>query len=167
MNMDKSKVPAQAFAQLYPKDLAPGGLFRFRGSWALRVAREADFHAFLMLEGERAGDVFELAEGMAEEVAIVQPFGWFPMMSLTASPTQKDDWPLTLALTEAGPAIVGAYSRNDWTPRNLAFSPKGECIETVELYRTARFDQWSVEVCHIDRPYQSLGTLLQIDRRSK
>src|SRR5690606_38149917 len=116
---------------------------------------------------ERAGDVFELADGMAEEIAIVQPFGWFPMMSLAAAPTQKADWPLTLALTEAGPAIVGAYARSGWSPRNLAFNPKGQCIDGVELYRTARFDQWSVEICHIDCPYKSLGTLLQIDLRGK
>ena len=161
------KIPAQAFAQRYPKDLKPGSLFKFRGSWALRVCHGADFQAFLMLEGERAGWVFQLDAGMAQTVAIVEPFGWFPMVSIDAKPTLEADRTVTLTLTESGPVIVGADAQNDWDPTYLAFSINGEGAEAQDLCRAMRFDQWSVELRHGDRPFVSLGTLLQIDRRKK
>lgn len=159
------KIPAEAFAQRYPKDLKPGALFKFRGRWALRVSHGADFQAFLMLEGERAGWVFQLDGGIAQTVAIVEPFGWFPMVAIDAKPTLEADRTVTLTLTESGPVLVGADARNDWDPAYIAFKINGDETEVQELYRAMRFDQWSVELRHRDRPFDSLGTLLQIDRR--
>lgn len=158
-------IPAQAFAQLYPKDLAPGRLFKFRDSWALRVSHGAELQGFLILDGERAGWVFPLGPGMAQSVAIVEPFSWFPMVSVNTKPTMDADRTVTLTLTTEGPAMVGADSQNDWDPIHIAFGPDGQSIEEQDLYRAVRFEQWSVELCHRDRPYSSLGTLLEIDRR--
>lgn len=161
------KIPAQAFAQLYPKDLASGCLFKFRDSWALRVSLEADLPGFLILEGERAGWVHLLGTGMTQSVAIVAPFKWFPMVARDAKPTLEADRTVTLTLTAEGPVMIGADARNDWDPTYIAFAPDGQSIEVQELYRALRFEQWSLELCHEERPYLSLGTLLEVDRRKK
>lgn len=161
------KIPAQAFAQLSPSDLAPGRLFKFRGSWALRVSHGTEFQGFLMLEGERAGWVLQLGAGMAQAVAIVEPFSWFPMVAGDAKPTLEADQTVTLTLTTDGPVIVGADARDDWDPTYIAFAADGQGVETQDLHRAMRFEQWSVELCHKDRPYSSLGTLLEVDWRKK
>src|SRR3546814_13892448 len=93
------KIPAQAFAQLYPKDLAPGCLFLFRDKWALRVTGQADFQGFLMLEGERTGQVCGVSPGMDQSVASVDPFCWFPMVAINAKPVGGTRKVPTLALT--------------------------------------------------------------------
>lgn len=159
------KIPAQAFAQLYPKDLAPGRLFKFRDSWALRVSHGAEVQGFLILEGERAGWVYPISPGMSQVVAIIEPFRWFPMVSVDAKPTMDADRTVTLTLTGNGPVIVGADSRDDWGSTYIAFGPDGQSIEEQDHYHEVRFEQWSVELCHRDRPYSSLGALLVIDRR--
>lgn len=160
------KIPAQVFAQSHPDDLAPGTLFRFGGSWALRVSRDTYFQGFLMLEGERAGSVFELRDGVQQVAAIVHPFCWFPMVVSDAVPTLEAERTATLTLTEKGLVIVGLDARDQWGSSYLDFSLAGEDFDSLDLHLGMRFDQWSVELCHTDRPYVSLGTLLQVDRRS-
>lgn len=164
--VDELKIPAQALAEISPNKMEPGTLFLFRGSWALRVFHAAGLQAFLMLEGERAGSVFEVYEDMAEEVAIIRPFGWFPMTSMPVEPAPQADWPLTMLLTESGPAILGKYEERGGRVSNLAFNPKGECIPAANLHRATRLARWSIGLCYADRPFQSLGTVLQIDRLS-
>lgn len=159
------KISAHAFAQMYPKDLAPGSLFRLRGRWALRVSSDDIPQGFLMLEGERVGEVFALTAGVAQVVAIMQPFGWFPTVSSEAEPSLEPEWTAVLALTGSGPVVVGSDARDDWDPTFLAFNTNGVGADAQDLHRAMRFGQWSIELCHVDRPYTSLGTLLQVDRR--
>lgn len=161
------KIPAQAFAQVYPGDLAPGSLFKFRGGWALRVSQGKEFQGLLLLEGERAGWVIQIGTGMAQGLAIVEPFSWFPVVDGDAKPTLEADYTVTLTLTTEGPVIVGADARDDWGRTYIAFAIDGQDVETQDLYREMRFEQWSVELCHKDRPYSSLGTLLEVDRRKQ
>src|SRR3546814_16704344 len=96
-------IPAQAFAYLHPVDLAPGQLFKFRGGWALRVSHCEDRHGFLMLEGERAGTVFDLIAGMVRSLAIVDPFGWFPMVAGGDQPSTDWELPRTRPVTKKWP----------------------------------------------------------------
>lgn len=161
------KIPAQAFAQVYPRDLTPGSLFKFRGGWALRVSQGAEFQGLLLLEGERAGWVIQLGAGMAQCVTIVEPFSWFPMVDVDAKPSLEADQTVTLTLTADGPVIVGLDARDNWDRTYIAVGPDGQGVEAQDLHRAMRFEQWSVELCHKDRPCSSLGTLLEIDRRKK
>lgn len=159
------KIPAQAFAQRYPLDLTPGQLFKFRDSWALRVSHGEERQGFLLLQGERAGWVYEIGPGMAQCLAIVEPFGWFPMVLVEDKPTAQADRTLTLTLTPGKPVIVGADALRDWDQTYIAFGSDGRAIEVEDLYRAMRYEQWSIALCHRDRPFSSLGTLLDIDRR--
>lgn len=159
------KIPAQAFAYIHPSDMAPGQLFKFRGGWALRVLHGEDRHGFLMLEGERAGSVFDLTPGMVRSLAIVEPFGWLPMVAGGDTPSADADIALTLTLTKEGPVIGGTDARDTWDRTYIAFGLDGHGVEIEDLHRAMRFERWSVELCHRDRPFSSLGVLLELDRR--
>ena len=160
-------IPAQAFVEINPNELASGQLYLFRGFWSLRVSIEADIEGFLILDGDRAGSVYQMAPGMAKVVAIVSPFIWYPMLSEGAKPEVADDPILTLALTAKGPQIVGLDTRDKWDRGYLAVAPSGHGVEMQEVRRAPHFTQWSVEISHPDRPYMSLGTLVKIDRCQK
>ena len=160
-------IPAEAFAQLYPSDVPPGCLFSFRGSWAVRVTGQANFQGFLMLEGERIGQVFGIAPGMAPAIAIVGSFRWTPMIEAHAKPVWGIRKVPVLALTPTGPIMVGKDSDDCWEETYLAYTMDGHAIALPERHSTAHFDQWSVELCHKDRPFLSLGTILKIDRREE
>jgi hypothetical protein len=161
------KIPAQAYAQVSPNELEPGRLFLFRSHWALRVSDGAEFQGILMLDGERAGAVFQLAAGIAQCMAVVAPFNWFAMVADDAKPTVEDDPEGALMLTANGPVIVGLDARNEWDPTYIAFASDGQQIEAQDVHRSLRFEQWSVELCHPDRPFKSLGTLVELDRRKQ
>lgn len=162
------KIPAEAFAQLHPSDVPPGCLFLFHDSWAVRVAHEPDFQGFLMLEGERTGQVFAIARGMARSVAIVGEFRWFPMVSIHAKPTWGVQNVPVLALTPSRPLLVGLDSDEGWGKNYLAYAVSdGQGVALPQLNGTANFAQWSVELCHKDQPFLSLGTILEIDRREE
>src|SRR3546814_13310214 len=118
-------IPAQAFAYLHPVDLAPGHLFKLRGGWALRVSHGEDRHGFLMLEGARAGTVFDLIAGMVRSLAIVEPFGWFPMVAGGDTPPTDADIALTLTVPINGPAIGGFGPRDTWAHTLLSFGTDG------------------------------------------
>src|SRR3546814_482074 len=155
-------IPAQAFAYLHPVDLAPGQLFKFRGGWALRVSHGEDRHGFLMLEGERAGTVFDLIAGMVRSLAIVEPFGWFPMVAGGDTPSTDADIALTLTVTNKGPVIGGSDARDLWdrTFTGLGLVGRGGGMEDRHL--TMRFDPWSVGLFPRDRPFFSLVVLLAV-----
>jgi hypothetical protein len=159
------KIPAQAFVQTSPNDLSPGRIFMFRGHCALRVSHGEAFQGILMLSGPRTGSVFQVVSGMAQVMAVVPPFNWFPVVAHDAQPTVEDDAEGTLALTSDGPAIVGLEARNNWDPTYFSFAVDGRGIEAQGVRRALRFEQWFVELCHADRPFKSLGTLAEIDRR--
>lgn len=166
--VDMMKLPAEAFAQLYPSDVPPGCLFLFRGSWAFRVAHETEFQGFLMLEGERAGQVFAIDRGMARSVAIVGEFRWIPMVSIHAKPIWGIQNVPVLALTPGRPVLVGLDSDKGWGENYLAYRVgDGQVAPLPQLNGTAHFDQWSVELGHKDQPFLSFGTLLEIDRREE
>lgn len=156
------KIPAQAFSQVAVSDLAPGSLFIFRDRWAVRVSSDADFQGFVLLEGERMGRVFQLASGTAHSIAIMSPFAWFPALSLDAKPMVETNRTPALTLTCDLPVIVGIDARETWEPNYLAFGMDGQGVDMPDLYRAARFEKWSVELCHRDRPYVSLGTLVEV-----
>src|SRR3546814_19440955 len=114
-------IPAQAFAYRHPVDLAPGQLFKFRGGWALRVSHGEDRHGFLMLEGERAGTVFDLIAGLVRSLANVEPFGWFPMVAGGDTPSTDADLDLTLTVPNKGPVLGGPCPQATLAHHLLAF----------------------------------------------
>lgn len=60
-------LPANAFREVYPYELPAGSVFKFRGSWSMRVAyseREPD-QRFLILQGPDAGQLHAARQGMA------------------------------------------------------------------------------------------------------
>src|SRR3546814_17124777 len=126
-------IPAQAFAYLHPVDLAPGQLFKFRGGWALRVSHGADRHGFLMLEGERAGTVFDLIAGMVRSLAIVEPFGWFPLVAGGDTPSTDADIALPLTVTNTGTVIAGTAARVTWGATSIRFGTGGSRVGRYTL----------------------------------
>ena len=162
------KLPAHAFAEIAPMDVLPGQLFKFRGGWALRVAYREAIQGFLMLSGERAGWVHKITPGMPTVIAIVQAFGWFPMVSQDETPTTDAALTSTLMLTEAGPAICGVETGGDsYDPEHLVFTTAGVGQEVDGPHRVRRYEQWSAELLHASRPFVSLGTLFEVDRRGQ
>lgn len=160
------KLPAQALALLYPQDIAAGRLFRLRDAWALRVSHP-EFEGYVSLEGERSGWIARLATGMPKAVSIVEPFGWFPAMALDAKPISGSDQAATLTLTATGPVLIGLDTRDRWDSTYLAITPDGRAAAMHDLHIAPQYEVWSVELCHIDRPFRSLGTLLDVDRRKQ
>lgn len=160
------KFPAQAFAEVYPKDLAPGRLFKFREQWALRVSHAEEFEGFLIFEGDHAGKVFQLGDGMARSLAIVHPFSWYPAVG-DAMASRSEVLTITLAVTSAGPVLTGSDARDHFGDEHLSFGLDGRVVEVPNLHRTSRFEHWSAELFHDSRPFVSLGTLFEVDRRGQ
>lgn len=155
-------LPAQAFAQRAPQDLTPGQLFTFRGHWALRVELQgSQTQAYLLLlQGERAGQIFRIVDGIARTLCVVPPFGWFPA---TEGSTPRVDGvvPASLALSASGVLLPGVIP--DGWGETVAFGLDG--MQVDELRGSApQFQCWSIELHHQDRPFQSLGTIATIDR---
>lgn len=159
------KLPARAFAEIYPQDVQPGQLFKFRGTWALRVVHLDDAHGVLMLSGERAGWVHKIAPGMSTVIALTSPFGWFPAVSTEDLPTVDAAVTATLMISAAGPAICGVREdRGSFDPEHLVFGPDGVAQDADGIHRTSRYEKWSAELVIEDRPFVSLGTLFEMDR---
>ncbi len=162
------KLPAQAFAEISPRELEPGRLLKFRGQWALRVSRVEGFEGILMFEGDHAGKVFQIAEGMAKSLAVVHPFGWFPVVARDVGPSADAATTITLAMTSEGPALTGADPRDRmFKDTYLSFGLDGHGIDNDDVLRASRFEQWSAELFHDSRPFVSLGTLFEVDRRGQ
>lgn len=160
--------PAQAFAAVAPRGLDPGRLFKFRGQWALRVAHEKDFEGFLLLEGDDAGQVHAIFAGMVPALAVIQPFSWFPVIDRGAAPSRDATLTLALGITEVGPVLTWLDARDQvWKDTHMTFGLDGRGIDDQSLYRAGRFEQWSAELFHDSRPFVSLGTLFEVDRRGQ
>src|SRR3546814_9008318 len=92
-----------------------------------------------MLEGERAGTVFDLIAGMVRSLAIVEPFGWFPMVAGGDTPSTDEDIALTLTVTNKGPVIGGSAPRATWDRTYIALRLDGRSEEhTSELQSLKR-----------------------------
>lgn len=161
------KLPAQAFAEVHPKDLEPGRLFKFREQWALRVSHAEEFEGFLIFEGDHAGKVFKIGDGMARSVAIVHPFNWFPVVAGDAMPSRSGAITITLAITSAGPVLMGSDARDHFGDDYLSFGLDGRGVDGSDLHRASCYEQWSAELLHDSRPFVSLGTLFEVDRRGQ
>jgi hypothetical protein len=162
-------VPAQAFAESHPSEVAIGCLFKTRGSWALRVKGGPDpnFEGYILLQGERAGQLLRLAPGMAAGLTIIKPFSWFPGIHIDAKLDDSCKETASLSLTEAGPVIVGGIADSDHYDSDFfAYQTDGQRFERFDHYKPIRrFSQWSVELQHDSRPLKSLGQILTVDRR--
>lgn len=154
-------LPAPAFAERAPLDVAHGQLFTLRGHWALRVELQgSQTQAGLLLEGERAGQIFRIDDGIALTLCVVSPFGWFPAIE-GSTPRVKRVVPASLALHASGVLLAGVIP--DGWGETLAFGLDGMQVE--ELRGSApHFQRWTIELHHKDRPFQSLGTIATIDR---
>ena len=159
-----TKLPAQALAHLYPDKILAGQLLLVRSQWALRVSGD-EFQGYLLLEGERAGSIFPITTGMPKYACIVEPFGWFPAISLSARPTQNSEHVATLGITESGPVLVGVDTRDRWDTSHFTVTAAGQATEAHDLHSVPQYEAWSVEICHVDRPFHSLATLLEVDQR--
>lgn len=162
-------IPAQVFGEAYPAKILPGQLFKFRGSWALRVAHgnQKEIQGFLLLEGDHVGRLFKIGDGMPRCLAIVHPFTWFPSVEATAIPQRDAMQTATLTVGSMGPVIIGGDLEGDgFDPNYIAFDLNGRESECFDAHGSVvRFPQWSVELEHPSRPFESLGTLLLIDRQ--
>lgn len=155
-------LPAQAFAERAPQDLTPGQLFTLRGHWALRVELQGSQTqaGLLLLEGERAGQIFRIADGISRTLCVVSPFGWFPAIE-GSTPRVEGVVPASLALSASGVLLPGVIP--DGWGETVAFGLDGMQVE--ELRGSApHFQCWTIELHHQDRPFQSLGTIATIDR---
>lgn len=164
-------LPAAAFGELYPKELPLGSVFKFRESWALRVAHgPADSaYGFLMLEGEHTGELFLIDEGMARSVSVIAPFGWFPAVSQQAVSEHTGSQTATLALTDTGPVVIGIEAVSSrFDPEYFAFRTDGSHDSAYGRFGLGpRFAIWSAELEHPARPFESLGQLFAINRVAK
>jgi hypothetical protein len=162
-------IPAQAFGEAYPAKMSPGQLFKFRGFWALRVAygNQTEIQGFVLLEGEYAGRLFKIGDGMPRCLAIVHPFTWFPSVEAAAIPQRDAMQTATLTVGSIGPVVIGCDLEGDGFDRNyIAFDLDGRESESFDAHGSVvRFAKWSVELQHPSRPFESLCTLLLVDRQ--
>lgn len=162
-------IPAQVFGEAYPGKMSPGQLFKFRGFWALRVAygKQKDIQGFVLLEGDYAGRLFKIGDGMSRCLAIVHPFTWFPSVEATAIPERDAMQTATLTVGPTGPLIIGGEFEGDHIDSNyIVFEIDGRESESFDAHGSVvRFPKWSVELQHPSRPFESLGTLLLVDRQ--
>lgn len=154
--------PAQAFAERAPQDLTPGHLFTLRGNWALRVEIQGSQTqaGLLLLEGERAGQILRIADGIARALCVVSPFGWFPAIA-GSTPRSDAVVPASLAFSASGVLLRGVIP--DGWGETAAFGLDGMQVEEPRG-SVPHFQSWSIELHHQDRPFQSLGTIATIDR---
>lgn len=161
------KFPAQAFAEIHPKDLEPGRLLKLHGQWALRVSHAEEFEGVLMFEGDHAGKVFKIGDGMVRALAIIHPFNWFPVVDSDATPSRDAAATITLTVTSSGPVLTGSDPRDRFDDTYMTFGLDGRGIGGSDLHRASRYEQWSAELFHDSRSFVSLGTLFEVDRRGQ
>ncbi|UYK67676.1 hypothetical protein NG831_05730 [Xanthomonas sacchari] len=159
-------VPAQAFVDSHPSSLSPGSLFLFRESWALLVNNQQEeaepVLAFLMLQGERAGSLFKVGDGMGRCLTLAEPFGWFASVKEGTPPTHDVVDTASLSLTPDGPVIVGQIPNQEGG--KIAFGMDGQPLADHPRGAVKRFATWSAELCHPTRPFVSLGRIFEVDR---
>ena len=158
------RIPAHAFAEVYPKDLPLGSVFKFRRNWAMLVGYEEGVaQDLLLLTGDRAGQLLKLGHGMPKCPAVVAPFIWFPAVDEGTEPANADHRTTTLTLTNNGLVIIGADMESGDSDY-YAFRPNGLVDRDYQVYGSGlRFTQWSAELAHRDQPFTSLGQLFRIE----
>ena len=156
-------IPVQAFSEIYPKDLRPGNVFKFRSSWAMLVTYEdRSTLDFLMLGGERAGQLFKLTAGMPKCFGIIPPFTWFPAIEDTASASDTGNQTTTLTLTPTGPVIIGA-NMDGYERDCFAFRLDGMVDRDYQAYGAGlRYANWTAELQRPEKPFESLGRLFSV-----
>ncbi|WP_372353796.1 hypothetical protein ACDH63_07370 [Xanthomonas axonopodis pv. maculifoliigardeniae] len=161
-------VPAQAFADRLPNDLSPGSIFLFRESWVLLVNNQQEeaepVLAFLMLQGERAGSLFKVGDGMGPCVTLAEPFEWFASVKDGVPPAHDVVDTASLSLTSVGPVVVGQMPSQWGDGDKIAFGMHGQPLGDHPRGAVKRFAKWSVELCHPAQPFVSLGRIFEVDR---
>ncbi|MFW9441156.1 hypothetical protein ACE8C5_21515 [Xanthomonas euvesicatoria] len=161
-------IPAQAFADRLPNDLSPGSIFLFRESWAMLVNNQQEegdpVLAFLMLQGERAGSLFKVGEGMTRCLTLAEPFGWFASVKEVALPAHDVVDTASLSLTSHGPVVVGQMPSQWGDGDKIAFGMDGQPLGDHPPGAVKRFATWSAEIFHPSRPFVSLGRIFEVDR---
>lgn len=165
------ELPAQALMRAVPADLPAGRLFKVRDAWALRVSfgPEPSDQSFLILEGPRTGNVFDLRRATPPGLALAEPFQWFPVLDSADPAGEEGPRSAVVEITPQGPVIVGADANaSHWDEELWAFSPDGARIEDYSHHsHYIRFDRWSVHVALPSQPFRSIGKLFGVDRRSE
>ncbi len=119
-----------------------------------------------MLEGERAGQLMRIPDGIAPVVGIVEPFSWFPGVDETATPQAEGLVTAALSVGPSGVFITGGIIDGWGDGEHFGFSLDGRQTEDVRG-NTPRFARWTIELCDVARPFHSLGILATIDRTER
>lgn len=163
------EIPAQALVLATPADLPAGRLFKVHEAWALRVSfgPERNHQSFLILEGPRTGNVYDLRPGTPASLALAEPFQWFPVFDPADPAGEEGPRSAVIEISPRGPVVVGMDGNGDrWEEEVWAFSPDGVRIEDYSHYsRYVRFDRWSVHLALPSQPFRSIGKLFAVDRR--
>lgn len=156
-------LPAEAFGEISPADLPAGRIFRFRESWAMIVCYEDESTKdFLVLGGERSGQLFQVGSNMSRCLTVMPPFAWFAAVEEGALPINTDHQTVVLTLAGKGPLIVGA-KEGRWDDEYVAFGLDGIVDREYQPYGMAlRYTQWTAELQHRDLPYRSIGRLFSV-----
>lgn len=165
------EIPAQALVLATPADLPAGRLFKVREAWALRVSfgPERNHQSFLILEGPRTGNVYDLRPSMSACLALAEPFQWFPVFDHADPAGEDGPRSAVIEIAPQGPVIVGANAdESHWGEQLWRFSPDGVRIEDdSQRSQHVRFDRWSVHLALPSQPFRSIGKLFAVDRRPK
>jgi len=160
-------IPAEAFAERVPQDLAPGSVFWFREAWAFLVSHELDdvpVKSFIMLQGDRAGTLFKVVEGMPACLTLADPFAWFPAVPNGTLPSRDVFETASLSVTASGPVVVGGIPDRWGEADMFAFSLDGRSLGEAPRGAVNRHGKWTAELCHPSRPFVSLGQIFEVDR---
>lgn len=157
-------LPAHAFREAYPPQLPQGAVFKFRTSWAMRVAyseRNSD-QRFLMLQGAEAGQLHRLGSGMAQALTLSDAFTWLPFINLGNPAASGSPHTAGLAIADVGPLLVGGELNGDGG--HDAFDLTGKHFSDYSAGAITRFDQWAAQLALVAEPFRSLGTIFSVDR---
>lgn len=161
-------VPAEAFADRMPHEMSPGSIFRLRESWAVVVnymsSDDSPAPGFIMLQGDRVGTLFRLSDRMAPCITLADQFSWFPAIKPGAIATSNGLETSSLTLTKDGPVIMGRDPER-WGRRDtFAFDSNGVLLAETPQGAVKRFSTWTAELCHLSRPFVTMGQLFEVDR---
>ena len=161
-------VPAEAFAECVPQDLAPGSIFKLPDTWALLVINEnedgAAVPSYILLQGPRAGTLSEVRKGMSACLTLAEPFAWFPAVPNGALPSRDVFETASLSVTASGPVVVGGTVGRMGDADMFAFNMAGQLLGEAPRGAVNRYGKWTAELCHPSRLFVSLGEIFEVDR---
>jgi len=162
-------IAAQAFTEKAVSELKPGSLFLFRQQWAFMGERQAQDlegelkeKVLVLLQGEHAGSIARAPEGVSTYLTFAEPFGWFAAIEPGVLPQADGQLPGSLVISPGGLVIVGGEKDHWGDIDHFAFLFKGGEQVQPPSNRFKRFPNCSVELCHTERPYVSLGRILDV-----